>query len=191
MKQFFTLLTVFAFITLISVPEAQAQRWNRYKKEVGFSLGMSNFLGDLAGGVGEGSRFGDLQLTHTNFAVGGFFKYRFHEYFAVKGNLIYGKLEGDDANTENPDRNYRNLNVRTDLLEFSGQLEYYFIKEKVGFSYKLEGVKGYGASSFSAYLFAGIGASYFSPKGLDSAGNWVKLAPLNTEGQGLEGGPKD
>jgi hypothetical protein len=191
MKQLFTLLTLVTFISVISIQESQAQRWNRYKKEVGFSLGATNMLSDLGGGPGDGSRFGDLELGNSRFAIGGFFKYRFHNRFAVKGNVVYGQLFADDASTENPGRNARNLNVKTDLLEFSAQLEYYILKEKIGSRYKIKGVKGYGSSNFSMYGFAGIGVSYFNPKGETTAGDWVKLAPLNTEGQGLDGAPKD
>ena len=118
MKQLFTLLTLVTFISVISIQESQAQRWNRYKKEVGFSLGATNMLSDLGGGPGDGSRFGDLELGNSRFAIGGFFKYRFHNRFAVKGNIVYGQLFADDASTENAGRNARNLNVKTDLIEF-------------------------------------------------------------------------
>ena len=40
------------------------------------------------------------------------------------------------------------------------------------------------------FLFAGLGAFYFNPKGRVPNGQWIKLYPLHTEGQGLEGGPK-
>jgi hypothetical protein len=96
-----------------------------------------------------------------------------------------------DETTDNLSRKERNLDVKTDLLEFSGQLEFYILKEKIGSRYKIKGVKGYGSSNFAMYLLAGVGGSYFNPKGTDASGNWVKLAPLNTEGQGLDGAPKD
>lgn len=191
MKQVFTYSAILAIVFSISVSEVHAQRWNRYKKEIGISVGATNMLGDLGGGPGDGSRFGDFQLETSRFAIGGFFKYRFHDRFAVKFNLLYGQLFGDDAKTENEDRNFRNLDVRTDLVELSGQLEFYFLREKIGGKYKLQGIKGYGSSNFSMYMFAGIGGSYFNPKGTNESGEWVKLAPLNTEGQGLEGAPKD
>jgi hypothetical protein len=191
MKQFITLFTVLIFASVISIQDAHAQRWNRYKKEIGFSVGATNMLSDLGGGPGAGSRFGDFQMENSRFAIGGFFKYRFHDRFAVKFNLIYGQLFADDKTTDNLSRRSRNLDVKTNLLEFSGQLEYYILKEKIGSRYKLKGVRGYGSSNFALYVFAGIGASYFNPQGTDENGNWVKLAPLNTEGQGLSGAPKD
>mgnify|MGYP001954824861 CR=1 FL=1 len=39
------------------------------------------------------------------------------------------------------------------------------------------------------YIFGGVGLMYFNPKGLDDSGQWVKLQPLGTEGQGLNGEP--
>lgn len=191
MKQVFTYSALVAIIFSLSIEGAQAQRWNRYKKEVGISIGATNMLGDLGGGANDGSRFGDFQIDASRLAIGGFFKYRFHDRFAVKVNLLYGQLYGDDKTTENLGRQSRNIDVRTDLFELSGQLEYYFLREKIGGQYKLQGIKGYGSSNVAMYLFAGIGGSYFNPKGTNQAGDWVKLAPLNTEGQGLDGAPKD
>lgn len=191
MKQFITLFTVLVFASMVSMQDAYGQRWNRYKKEIGFSVGATNMLSDLGGGPGPGSRFGDFQMQNSRFAIGGFFKYRFHDRFAVKLNLVYGQLFADDKTTENLGRRLRNLDARTNIFELSGQLEYYILKEKIGSRYKVKGVRGYGSSNFALYLFAGIGGAYYNPQGTDEAGNWVKLAPLNTEGQGLAGAPKD
>ena len=191
MKQISTLFAIVAFITLMSIQEASAQRWNRYKKEFGLSVGATNMLGDLGGGPNDGSRFGDFQIGNTRYAVGGFFKYRFHDRFAVKTSLIYGQIYSDDKTTDNAGRQVRNLDVKTNLLELSGQLEFYILREKIGSRYKIQGVKGYGSSSFAMYLFAGVGGTYFNPKGTNASGEWVALAPLNTEGQGLANAPKD
>ena len=191
MKHFSTLIVITALLSLSVVNEVQAQRWNRYRQEVGFSLGSSSMLGDLGGGPNQSSRFGDYQIGSSRFAVGGFYKYRFHDRFAVKANLIYGRVYASDTKTKNEGRASRNLDVRTDLVEASAQLEFYFLREKIGTGYKLKGIKGYGSSSISMYLLAGVGTSYFSPSGTNTAGDWVKLAPLNTEGQGLDGAPKD
>ena len=191
MKQVYTYSAIILFVLAISMESATAQRWNRYKKEIGFSVGGSNMLSDLGGGAGDGSQFGDFQFGNTRYAVGGFFKYRFHDRFAAKVNLVYGQLFADDKTTENAGRASRNLDVRTNLLELSGQLEFYLIRERIGGNYKIQGVKGYGSSSFAMYLFAGIGGAHFTPQGTNQAGDWVSLAPLNTEGQGLEGAPED
>jgi hypothetical protein len=190
MKHFLTLFILVA-LGATTINEVQAQRWNRYKKEVGLTLGASNLMGDLGGGPNDGSQFGDFQIENSRFAVGGFFKYRFHDRFAAKFNLIYAQLYADDKTTANPGRRNRNLDARVNLLEFSGQLEFYIFKEVIGSQYKIKGVKGYGSSVFAMYIFAGLGASHFTPYGTDASGAWVKLPPLNTEGQGLPGGPSD
>tara|TARA_R110002050_G_scaffold290260_1_gene443798 strand:- start:129632 stop:130543 length:912 start_codon:yes stop_codon:yes gene_type:complete len=191
MKRLFLLFIVSAIFTLVLVQEANAQRWNRYRKEIGFTVGASNMLSDLGGGPGVGSRYGDFQFGTTRYAVGGYFKYRIHDHFAVKLNLLYAQLYGDDQLTDNYSRRSRNLDVRTGLLELSGQVEFYIIRERIGSRYKLKGVRGYGSNNFSLYVFAGIGGAYYNPKGTNTNGDWVSLAPLNTEGQGLAGAPKD
>ena len=191
MKQITIFISALALIFLMSIQDAHSQRWNRYRKEIGFSIGATSLLSDLGGGPGVGSRYGDFQISTTRWSMGGFLKYRFLDRFSVKMNLLYGQLYGDDKTTDNLGRNHRNLDVRTDLFEFSGQMEFYFLKERIGTRYKLKGVKGYGSTHFSSYLFAGIGLAYYNPKGTDKDGTWISLAPLNTEGQGLEGAPKD
>ena len=40
------------------------------------------------------------------------------------------------------------------------------------------------------YAFGGVGGIYYDPRG-ERNGSWFRLAPLNTEGQGLPGGPND
>lgn len=190
MKHLLTLCMI-VFLSVGVFTQSHAQRWNRYKKEVGFTLGAANLMSDLGGGPNDGSRFGDFQIQNSRLAFGGFFKYRFHDRFAVKANILYGQLFADDKTTENLGRKNRNLDVKTNLIEFSGQLEFYIFKEIIGSQYKVKGVKGYGSSTFSMYLLAGMGVSHFSPYGTDASGAWVALAPLNTEGQGLPGAPSD
>ena len=191
MKQFFMLFSIAGLFMLVFVQNADAQRWNRYRKEVGITIGASNMLSDLGGGPGVGSRYGDFQFQTTSYVVGGFAKYRIHDRWSLKLNLLYAQLNADDKLTENLDRRRRNLDVQTGLIEFSGQVEFYILKEKIGSRYKLKGVKGYGSTNFSLYIFAGIGGAYYNPKGTNSNGEWLNLAPLNTEGQGLDGAPKD
>ncbi len=192
MKRIFLLINLVLIVLFLFPQQAEAQRWKRFKMEVGLNLGVTNFLGDLGGNSeGDGTRFGDFQFAHTRPAFGGWFKYRFHNRFAIKGNLLYGRLYATDENDKNEIRQRRNLDFRSPVIELSGQVEFYFLKEKIGAAYRIKGVKGYGSSNFSGYLFAGVGLIYFDPHGTDQNGTWVKLAPLNTEGQGLPGGPKD
>lgn len=179
------------FILAFCSNEVLAQRWNRYRKEFSFSVGASNMLSDLGGGPGAGSKFGDFQLPTSSYVVGVSWKYRIHNNMALKANLFYTELKGDDKATVNLGRKSRNLDVKTSLIEFSGQYEFYLLRERIGSRYKLKKVKGYGSSNFSMYLFAGLGGAYYNPRGTSLDGSYVGLADLNTEGQGLDGGPKD
>lgn len=177
---------------LVFVTPSKAQRWKRYRHEVSFNFGAANYLGDLGGATtGEGTRFGDFQFVITRPAFGASYRYRLTERFAVKGNLLYGRVYGDDAEAGNPGRQARNLNFRSNVVEFSVQGELYFLKESSVTAYRMPGMQGGGSSPISGYLFGGIGLFYFDPQGEDANGDWVKLADLNTEGQGLPGGPSD
>lgn len=180
------------FLLFGTVLNSYGQRWKRYRHEFGIGVGASNYLGDLGGATtGDGSRFGDFQFVVSRPSVKASYKYRVLERVAFKGNLAYGRIYGSDEYAGNPSRENRNLNFRSDVIELSVQGEYYFIKEKVGPVYRLPGLRGQALESFSGYLFGGIGAFYFDPQGQNADNEWVKLAPLNTEGQGLPGGPED
>lgn len=180
-------------VTIFLLPEiSQAQRWKRFKQEVGVSLGASNFLGDLGGNSeGDGSRFGDLDLSNTRPVFGVWYKYRFHDRFAAKANLFYGRVYGTDENTPNIWRRNRNHTFRSPIIELSTQGEFYFFREKIGAAYRIKGVRGYGSTNIAGYVFGGIGVIFYDPHGKTDDGNWVRLSDLNTEGQGLPGGPED
>jgi hypothetical protein len=67
-------------------------------------------------------------------------------------------------------------------------LEHYLNAETSGDKYKVRGTRGMKNVKFTFYGFAGINIMFFNPKNLYN-GKWVALHPLNTEGQGLPGGP--
>lgn len=194
MKSFFKIVLTLMVIGFFTPDNVHGQRWNRYRKEFGFHIGASGMLGDLGGGKGQGSRYGDLQPENTSVAsytLGVTWKYRIHNNMALRANLFAAQLYSDDKTTENLDRRLRNLDAKTGIIELSGQYEFYLIRERIGNRYKVKNVKGYGSNHFAWYLFAGVGGIYYNPFGTTQSGDWVRLAPLNTEGQGLEGGPKD
>ena len=61
--------------------------------EYGLGIGGSVYWGDL-----NAPDFG-ANISNMNFAVQAMAKLNFSKYIAVKGNLLYGKLSGDDANS--------------------------------------------------------------------------------------------
>lgn len=150
---------------------------SQYRIDYGFSVGASNYLGEIGGGIGE-RRSGpaDMKLNFTRWALGGFYRYRFSNQFAFKGSLGYVRLSGDDAQTLNPARRARNLNFKNDMIELEAHLELYL--------YKVNDVGGTGryTSDFNLYVFGGGGVFYSNPMGQNKSGEWVSLRPLQTEG---------
>ena len=163
-----------SFITIFSLTFSA---YSQYRIDYGFSVGASNYLGEIGGGIGE-RRSGpaDMKLNYTRWNLGGFYRYRISNMFGIKGTLNYIRLSGDDAQTLNPARRARNLNFKNDMVELAGILELYL--------YKVNDVGGTGryTSDFNLYVFGGVAAFYSNPQGENVNGEWEYLRPLETEG---------
>ena len=180
-------------LTILLLPVfSQAQKWKRQRVEYSFGLGATNFLGDLGGRNQQGTDFiMDFEIKATRYAASLGYRYQIGKDWYVKANLLYAKVSGNDNLTGEPARRRRELSFKSDIIELSGQLEYMLIKQKSGHLYRLRGVRGKSWFRFEVYLLGGIGVIWYDPKSTDRNGNWQRLAPLNTEGQGLPRGPKD
>ena len=167
---------------------ADAQRWKRYRQQVMGGIGLSNFLGDLGGGNGEG-RGGPLDLdvpaTRPSISVG--YRYQVADRWFLRSNLSWGILRGSDEYTLDFARRGRNLSFRTGFVELNAMAEFFIISQSKGNLYRLKGVRGRRGLGIDLYAFAGIGAMYFNPKA-EYDGEYVALQPIGTEGQGLPGG---
>ena len=162
--------------------------WKTHRAEIQISLGMSNFLGELGGRNQIGSDFiWDLEISQTkpSFAVG--YRYFLAEKIATRVNVSYGLLAGNDNLTEEEFRKNRNLHFRSDVIEVALSFEYHFFKEQIGHLFDLRGAKGQKSSQVGLYVFAGVSGFYFDPQARLN-GEWIRLKPLGTEGQGLVDG---
>ncbi|MBL7982939.1 MAG: hypothetical protein JNL52_14150 [Flavobacteriales bacterium] len=169
----------------------QSSYWKTHRKEVEFGFGISNFLGELGGRNQIGSPFlWDLELSKTRPAVSLGYRYYLAQKVALRGRLTYGVLAGNDNLTEEPFRQNRNLNFKSDVFEGSLVIELHFYREELGHVYDLRGVKGTKSSRVGLYAFAGVGGFYFDPR-TQFNNSWVRLKPLSTEGQGLPGGAEE
>lgn len=187
MKKILVILVVLllSFQTYAQRKYSSSQRWKAYRYEISFGLGASNFLGDLGGANQIGTNYlKDLELSQTRFAASVGLRYKLSEYFALKGNLTYGQVSGEDALTEEFFRNYRNLSFKSIILEANMNFEASFMREQFGHRYRLRGVRGRRGYEMYLYGFAGIGVFHFDPKGYYQ-GKWHRLQPLGTEGQGI------
>lgn len=136
--------------------------------EAGVFLGLSNYQGDL--------QPRDFTSSESNVAYGVFAKYQLLEYVKVRASLMKGQISGSDHNSsEESGRRQRNLNFKSDILDFGIQGEFHplpLIVDEVGF--------------ISPYIMLGINGFTFNPRTFYE-GEWYDLAELGTEGQYLEG----
>lgn len=168
-----------------------AQKWKRQRTEWSLGFGATNFLGDLGGRDQVGTNFVmDLEYKATRYATNLGYRYQLGQDWFIKGNGIYALVSGSDALTKEPARARRELNFKAHIVEFSTQLEYLLVRQKSGHLYRLRGVRGKSWFKLEVYLIGGIGGIWYSPYGRRN-GSWTALSSLNTEGQGLPGGPSD
>jgi len=184
-KRVLIILTVTTLLPILL--NAQTNRWKRTRYEVVGGLGVTGFMGDLGGGSGSSHFISDFDFTSQRYVLSGGLRYKLYEPLAVKATLSYGQLYGADSKSKDIYRLDRNLTFRSPLLELAAQLEYSIIKEPINNSYNLRRRRKFSFRNIhvNTYLFAGVAGFYFNPKGETSDGDWVKLQPLGTEGQGL------
>jgi hypothetical protein len=185
MKNKLLIFTILILLSQVSI----AQSWKYVRNEVQFGCGASNFLGDLGGSNGIGTHgIRDLRLSRTRPTIMFGYKYMVTPVLSIKGSIITSYLSGDDATTTEYYRQNRNLHFRSELLEFAVSAELYPFTEMTNHNYKVRGVWGSKTTTISPYFVVGVGFSLFQPKAMYN-GDWVKLQPLGTEGQGLAGRP--
>ncbi len=168
----------------------------RNRNHFEFGIGTSNFLGDLGGKDSIGTNdLQDLELTQFNMAAFMGLRHSFTKNFYGRFNMTYGKVSGDDKLTNEPFRRNRNLNFKSNIFEFDLMGEVWFnFGSRKGHQHQLKRVnsqKGpWHVRGLSIGLFGGVGVFHFNPQA-QIQGQWVYLAPLRTEGQGLPGGPDE
>ncbi len=192
MKRLIILLAIFLFIAdFTSAQIKKSTQWKRYRYELIYGIGASNFLGELGGANDIGTNYyKDLEISMTQPALSIGMRYRIQENKSVQVALTYGILKGDDKLTNETFRNYRNLHFRSTIIELSSQFEYSLLSERLGHKYDLRKVKGLLGFKLNSYFFVGVAGFYFNPKAKwekedGGDGNWHALQPLGTEGQGL------
>ena len=159
MQRKLKILSIF-FLTCFSL---QAQN-----TELGILAGASNYLGELAP---------DIAFNETKWNGGLFVRNRLSRYFALRHNMILGRISGNDANFEF--NSLRNLSFRSNVFEISSIVEFNFLPFGTQRQKK--------ERAFTSYAFVGLGFFKFNPKSQFGT-KWVELKALGTEGQGLNGG---
>ena len=191
---YFFLFSTIIVQNVVAQNFARATDWKKYRKEVIIQAGIAEFLGDLGGldKIGTHNSPVDLEIVLTRPAISLAYRYKFAKNFNVHTSFNYLLVAGDDKLTAEPFRQNRNLNFKSNIFELATRAEFSFFSNKVGHRYGIKKTlsRRKKSRSWEWIGFVGIGAFYFNPKGLNSAGQYVKLRPLHTEGQGLPGGAK-
>lgn len=130
---------------------------------------------EVGGWLGASNYFGDLNTNYDlmpGLAGGAIARYNFNERVCFKLSANYGQLAADDANSDNPFEQARNLRFESIVADGAAQIEFNFLPYFHGSKDQF----------FTPYLFGGVGFFYFNPK-TEYEGELVELRPLGTEGQ--------
>ncbi|NND77605.1 MAG: hypothetical protein HKN39_05430 [Flavobacteriales bacterium] len=172
------LSVIITFLFSISMMEAQ------YLWDYGITLGGANYLGDI-GGTDEPRKdfVYDMKLKETRYVFGAYLRRRISRSLNVKLGASYGKIGGDDLNTDYAPRRARNLNFTNTIKELSLLAEYTLYSDNDF------GGKGLYNPNFRVYGMAGIAGFLHEPIGEYNgnnpafAGQSTSLRELRTEGQ--------
>ena len=131
--------------------------------EVGAYIGTSNYIGELS----------EQRLSTKDFnnMLGIYGKYNATKYLSLKASVTKGTLTGSDENAKQAENKARNLNFRTDILEFAVTSEV-----NLG-AYNIRDAK-----TGVPYFFSGIAITHFNPEA-QMRGSWYSLQPFKTEGK--------
>jgi hypothetical protein len=159
-------LPIVLLIIICFPHEGNAQRWKLRRYEALFGVGFLNYFGDIGGAATSDNWFGikDLSIKHTRPSLYLGARYKIRENVAVKLNLMYGFLAGEDEGSKNSDRGFK---FSTNLFEPSLQVEYSIISEEKRYqSSALFNKRGMvnNYSQINLYLYAGIGGVFYNPK---------------------------
>ena len=190
--------------------------FKRKRHEFNFGIGASNCLTDIGGnysvsGISENydtlssqiaffRSIYDTDLSKSRPVFNAAYIYHFKNKINFRTNLAFSNVAANDLNSLDLGRKNRNLNFKSNILEFSAIAEFYILKPSTGNKFNLKNVKGQKLapnilSTLGIYFVGGIGGFYFNPKsklnlvyndGFNFAdtSNWVALRNLHTEGQG-------
>lgn len=155
------------FVFLLIATSVDAQSFYSIRRErslmaVG-GLGTSTYFGELAND-------GDYIDAKPTLSVG--LQYYFTNRIAIRGEVAWYQLRGDDSKADDGSRVRRNLSFVSNNFEIStiGLVNFF-----------PQGRRFYQRPGFNIYGFAGIGVSYINPK-TEYQGSKVALQPLQTEG---------
>lgn len=179
---------IFLFFSLIlccfGISQAQIN-------ELGVFVGGSNYIGDI----------GSTNYIYPNsMAYGLVYKWNAHPRYSLRTNYTYSTIKGDDSDSDNSYREYRNSNFSNSVHEFAAGIEFHFFKyslSKIGYTqtpYILiqAGVANYdtreGGRTFNFVLPVGLGYKF---KLFENVGVGIETSFRYTFKDDIDGYPYD
>lgn len=148
----------FFIVLLLTATAALAQPASEtglpYPYEVGVSVGRSQYFGDLY-------KPGPLVSSGSNWGDYAFVRRRINATFALRGNLLLGRLTARDRDNKLGLLNYRSLKFTTPLVELAGLAELYPLRHSA-------------TRRVAPYFFAGVGGLYKNPAVTKEEGGTVQ-----------------
>ena len=140
-----------ALLTLSLTTQAQdsCKVCKPYKWEVGLPIGINQYFGDM--------HCSKAYASENGLMVGAFVRRHLNDYFALRGQVLFGKLGGNDLDRPDKRWDYRRLKFSTPLTEFSLLGEFYPLRER---RYTCDGTF---KKTLTPYLFGGIGVAFTNP----------------------------
>lgn len=133
-------------LAFMQINKADAQ-----SAELFFGGGSASFLGDLGGKPTLGTNDPqDLDLLSTRYGLTAGIRLNIGQYAAVRTNIWFARLAGNDKYTTNRERRDRNLSFFTNIWEGDVVAELNLLKT--------------GGGKGRIYIFGGIGYLRFNPK---------------------------
>jgi len=132
MKAFFTMLICFACTTAVA---------QEYKYEIGGNVGLSTYMGDA-------NQYAFLQ--DFNPAFGAVFRRNFNFRWALKTDLLMGRIAGNTKSSENVFPNNGEAAFTRNFFKLGGQMEFNFLPYSDKFAYL-------NTSKIAPYLLMGLG----------------------------------
>lgn len=139
------------FVISFSFVFSKAQE---YKYEIGGMAGGAFYMGD----ANKNSLF-----KYMNPAAGAVIRYNANFRWALKGSLVWGKVAGSTANTENVFPDQLQVSFEKNLVDLGGQIEFNFFPYSEKYTYA-------NTKRFTPYLFTGLGITTAFGEGNTSAG---------------------
>lgn len=125
-----------------------------YKYEIGGMAGGAFYMGD----ANKSSLFKEM-----NPAAGAVIRYNTNFRWALKGSLLWGKVAGSTANTDNRFPSQLQASFEKNLVDLGGQVEFNFFPYSDKYTYAY-------TKRFTPYLFTGLGITTAFGEGNTSVG---------------------